>query len=172
MGRVLCGIHGPANQAVGSGKSPTAPFPSPKHSARRRKSSPSDLGETQEAEYSRRRNPYRQEILTQEMKRAREGGIHGVKRKISNHFPAARALASSSRIMRITSARRFSTRARSSSFARRRSSYPANHSSRARSSSSGFAWATMHEFIARRCWRQIHVAVTVRLTAHSANAIS
>ena len=92
------------------------------------------------------------------------------KRKPS-HLPCCcRVRASSSRIIRITSSRRFSVRAFSASFSRRRSSCVANHCSRARSSSSGLAWATMHEFMARRCERQTHVAVTVRFTAHSAKA--
>lgn len=83
---------------------------------------------------------------------------------------AAACLAWSSLIMRITSSLLFSTFASSSSFAFLRSSCVANHSSLARSSSSGFACATMHAFIASRCSRHTHVAVIVRLTAHSANA--
>lgn len=80
-------------------------------------------------------------------------------------------LSSSSLIIRITSCRLFSTLASSSSLWRRRASRPANHSSRARSSSSGFACATIQAFIASRCCRHTHVAVTVRLTAHSAKAV-
>lgn len=73
-------------------------------------------------------------------------------------------------INRITSTRRFSTAASCSSRSRRRASRPENHSSRARSSSSGLACASIHEFMASRWSRQTHVVVKVRLRAHSAKA--
>lgn len=80
-------------------------------------------------------------------------------------------LSSSSLIIWMTSCRLLSTLAASSSRCRRRASRLANHSSRARSSSSGFACATMHAFMASRCCRQTQVAVMVRFTTHSANAV-
>ena len=74
--------------------------------------------------------------------------------------------------VRITSCRRRSTASSSSRRFRCRSSRPANHSSRARSSSSRVACDIMHEFIARRCLRHAKESVKVRFKAQDAKSVA
>lgn len=77
---------------------------------------------------------------------------------------------SSSFIILIISFLLFSLSLSSFSRARLLSSRPANHSSRARSSSSGLACSTIQVFMASRCFLHTQVAVTVRLIAQAANS--